>query len=205
MCTSYLLSLQNASILNVNLNVYHSSIYLVLQVYGVAIPGYDGRCGMAAIFPVSTAAASSSSSQAAGADAAAAPAGTLLPTSRRFDVAAFGQHMWGSVAPFAMPIFLRLLSAPPPTTATHKHQKTEMTAAGCDPSRVPTIDALFVWLRGSVGEGGGGAVSELGTSATRPLSGGLAYGPGHTIMYAYAYTLLTPQLWRSIVDGDVRL
>ena len=72
-------------------------------VYGVAVPGADGRAGMAAIV-----------------------------ASSDFDVAALRRHLAASLPEYARPLFLRLRGAID-VTATFKHKKQELAAQGFDP------------------------------------------------------------------------
>jgi fatty-acyl-CoA synthase len=75
-------------------------------MYGVAVPGHDGRAGMAA-----------------------------LSVNDAFDLSVFARHVVAALAPFARPLFLRLrgdLSI----TETFKHRKQELAQEGFDPARV---------------------------------------------------------------------
>jgi fatty-acyl-CoA synthase len=73
-------------------------------VYGVMIPGTDGRAGMAA-----------------------------LVVADDFDLAALRRHIDTSLPTYARPVFLRVRSELE-TTATFKHKKDELARAGYDPS-----------------------------------------------------------------------
>lgn len=83
-----------------------------VAVYGVAVPGVEGKAGMAAI---------------------ADPHGQLSPN-------ALYQELQNVLAPYARPIFLRLLPQMD-TTGTFKIQKTRLQHEGFDPSQ--TSDRLF--------------------------------------------------------------
>ena len=74
-------------------------------VYGVEIPGRDGRAGMAAL--------------------------TLEPGAD-FDPGALAEQLQTSLPPYAVPVFLRLRTAQE-ATATFKYRKTELKAQGFDP------------------------------------------------------------------------
>ena len=74
-------------------------------VYGVEVPGRDGRAGMAAI--------------------------TLEPGAT-FDAKHLGAQLQASLPPYAVPLFLRLREAQA-ATATFKYRKTELKAQGFDP------------------------------------------------------------------------
>ena len=73
-------------------------------VYGVAIPGTDGRAGMAA-----------------------------LVVADGFDLAALRRHVDASLPPYARPVFLRVRTELE-TTATFKHRKDELARTGYDPA-----------------------------------------------------------------------
>ena len=73
-------------------------------VYGVEIPGADGRAGMAA-----------------------------LVVADEFDLAALRRHLDTSLPAYARPVFLRV-RAELETTATFKHRKDELVRAGYDPA-----------------------------------------------------------------------
>ncbi|KAI5212652.1 Long-Chain Fatty Acid Transport Protein 1 [Manis pentadactyla] len=83
-----------------------------VAVYGVAVPGVEGRAGMAAI---------------------ADPRGQLSPK-------ALYQELQKVLAPYARPIFLRLLPQVD-TTGTFKIQKTRLQHEGFDPRQIS--DRLF--------------------------------------------------------------
>jgi fatty-acyl-CoA synthase len=73
------------------------------SVYGVAVPGADGRAGMAA-----------------------------LVVAEDFDLAALWRHLEASLPTYARPVFLRI-RAELETTATFKHKKDELVRTGYDP------------------------------------------------------------------------
>src|SRR2546426_506133 len=83
------------------------------HVYGVALPGTDGRAGMAALV---------------------ADAGAGL------DLAAFRAHLVRCLPDYARPLFLRIRSAMD-VTATFKHTKSESVRQGYDPAG--TDDAIY--------------------------------------------------------------
>ena len=76
------------------------------NVYGVAIPGTEGRAGMAAIVPK----------------------GPL-------DLASLRSHLIRVLPPYARPVFLRVQQGLD-VTATFKHQKSRLAADGYDPGRI---------------------------------------------------------------------
>lgn len=76
------------------------------NVYGVTIPGTDGRAGMAS-----------------------------LRVGERFDVAAFARHVLDVLPRYARPLFVRL-QRDMRVTATLKHQKGDYRAEGYDPKLV---------------------------------------------------------------------
>jgi fatty-acyl-CoA synthase len=73
-------------------------------VYGVAVPGAEGRAGMAAIVP-----------------------------GDGFDLAQLRRHLAGRLADYARPVFLRLRDGIA-TTGTFKPQKQQLAADGYDPA-----------------------------------------------------------------------
>ncbi|HEX5452750.1 MAG TPA: long-chain-acyl-CoA synthetase [Stellaceae bacterium] len=75
-------------------------------VYGVAVPGADGRAGMAAVVP-----------------------------EGELDIAGLRRHLSASLPEFASPLFLRVCRAID-LTATFKHKKQELAAEGYNPSAV---------------------------------------------------------------------
>jgi len=77
------------------------------NVYGVEIPGADGRAGMAAV-----------------------------KTEEGFDLEAFAAHVNEELASYQRPLFLRLLAGDMNVTGTFKHQKVEYRDQGWDPARV---------------------------------------------------------------------
>jgi fatty-acyl-CoA synthase len=86
----------------------------MVNVYGVAVPGADGRAGMAAL---------------------------VLAEGTRFDGAAFFRHV-GEVLPrYAAPIFVRLLAVQE-VTGTFKIRKVDLAREGFDPNAI--ADALYL-------------------------------------------------------------
>src|SRR5204862_656524 len=77
---------------------------LEATVYGVTIPGTDGRAGMAA-----------------------------LAVGDGFDLDALRRHLADALPDYARPVFLRI-GAALETTATFKHKKDELIRAGYDPA-----------------------------------------------------------------------
>jgi acyl-CoA synthetase (AMP-forming)/AMP-acid ligase II len=76
------------------------------NVYGVVVPGADGRAGMAS-----------------------------LRVSAEFDVGVFARHVLERLPKFARPLFLRV-QPDMRVTATLKHQKVEYRTEGYDPGKV---------------------------------------------------------------------
>jgi len=77
-----------------------------VNVYGVAVPGAEGRAGMAA-----------------------------LVAGQEFDPASLAEKITGSLAPFARPIFLRLRPEME-ITGTFKLKKADLVKDGFDPDRI---------------------------------------------------------------------
>lgn len=88
-------------------------------VYGVEIPGTNGRCGMAAL---------------------------RLSEGAQLDGAALAAHLDTELPVYAAPLFIRLLSEVE-TTGTFKYKKTDLKHAAYDPARVG--DSLWVRLPGN--------------------------------------------------------
>jgi fatty-acyl-CoA synthase len=84
------------------------------NVFGVTVPGEDGRAGMAAL---------------------------VLRDDARFDGAAFFAHAQTHLPRYAMPAFVRVLSTMD-VTGTLKQRKQGLVADGWDPAR--TSDPLYV-------------------------------------------------------------
>jgi len=145
---------------------------------------------------------------------------------RRAGSAAFRSARAQRLAPFAMPVFVRVLSAAP-VTDTFKHVKVELRAAGADPTRTGD-DALFVLVplptapsssamagasasvSASAGVAGLKGIALPEHSLTDPEAGGGAdgvedVGSGVSRSCAYAYVPLTLEVWHDIVAGRARL
>jgi fatty-acyl-CoA synthase len=75
-----------------------------VNVYGVSVPGAEGRAGMAAIV-----------------------------TGDEFDLEAFGRHVVDELAPYARPLFIRILPQME-VTGTFKHRKVDLVRDGFDPN-----------------------------------------------------------------------
>jgi len=76
------------------------------NVYGVEVPGADGRAGMAA-----------------------------LVTTDEFDLEAFGRRVEQELAFYARPLFVRLLPQME-ITGTFKHRKVDLVKEGFDPAQL---------------------------------------------------------------------
>jgi fatty-acyl-CoA synthase len=76
------------------------------NVYGVAVPGQDGRAGMAS-----------------------------LTVDDDFDLVAFHAHVESCLPPYAQPLFIRL-QRQIETTGTFKYRKVDQVADGYDPAKV---------------------------------------------------------------------
>lgn len=88
-------------------------------VYGVEIPGTNGRCGMAAL---------------------------RLAPGCMLDGAALAAHLDAELPTYAAPLFVRLLGEVE-TTGTFKYKKTDLKQAGYEPRKVDGL--LYVRLPGS--------------------------------------------------------
>ena len=83
------------------------------NVYGVEIPGADGRAGMAA-----------------------------LTTGKGFSIEALATHVTAALPPYAQPVFIRIQQEIE-TTGTFKYRKVDLVEQGFDPSKVGRRPALF--------------------------------------------------------------
>eukprot|EP00753_Platysulcus_tardus_P006205 PLAT14029.1.p2 GENE.PLAT14029.1~~PLAT14029.1.p2 ORF type:complete len:677 (+),score=327.57 PLAT14029.1:41-2032(+) len=98
-----------AEALNDSIGVHSSN------VYGVAVPGKDGRAGMA-----------------------------KMVVSDTFDLDALHAHMTAALPSYARPYFLRLSRDDTAhTTVTFKHRKVDLVKAGFDPAAVGDDELLF--------------------------------------------------------------
>jgi fatty-acyl-CoA synthase len=79
---------------------------LQADVYGVAVPGAEGRAGMAA-----------------------------LVVAPQFDIQAFAERVRADLPPYAQPLFVRILPAIA-TTGTFKVRKLDLVADGYDPGKI---------------------------------------------------------------------
>ena len=86
----------------------------MVNVYGVPVPGADGRAGMAAL---------------------------VLSGAEEFDPRAFYAHAVTALPAYAMPVFLRL-QREAEVTGTFKLRKVELQQDGYDPAKV--VDPLYV-------------------------------------------------------------
>ncbi|MDZ4317566.1 MAG: long-chain-acyl-CoA synthetase [Phenylobacterium sp.] len=99
---------ENVSTNEVSARLQEAPGVLEANVYGVEVPGADGRAGMAA-----------------------------LVTDETFDLEAFNAHVGQELAPYAQPLFLRMMPAME-VTGTFKQRKVELVAEGFDPAKVKT-------------------------------------------------------------------
>lgn len=79
---------------------------LQANVYGVTVPGYDGKAGMAA-----------------------------LVVGPKFDIHRLFQHVHTTLPSYARPVFIRI-SHKSATTTTFKYKKTDLIKDGFDPSKI---------------------------------------------------------------------
>jgi fatty-acyl-CoA synthase len=113
------------------------------NVYGVEVPGKDGRAGMAAVV------LSDAVRDALDADVLSPPVPRLAADrpadaeaiARAVDLASLYSHLSRALPPYAVPVFLRILPDMD-TTGTFKHQKVRLRKEGCDPTVVS--DVLFM-------------------------------------------------------------
>jgi len=113
------------------------------NVYGVTVPGYDGRAGMASIvldYKHGEGECKSTGPSTFGSDASVATTVTTPAPDVDFDFVGFYAHIRLNLAPFQQPLFIRF-SEEMPITTTFKHRKVEFVSDGFDPSRAR--DALY--------------------------------------------------------------
>lgn len=79
------------------------------NVYGVEVPGKDGRACMAAL---------------------------TLEEGAEVDKAKFTTYIQANLPAYSIPVFVRFLAAEVNLTGTFKHQKVEYRNEGCDPSKI---------------------------------------------------------------------
>ena len=108
---------ENVSTMEVSLALLEFPGVVDATVYGVALPGHDGRAGMAA-----------------------------LVVKPGFEFAGLLEHLDSRLPRYAHPIFIRLCHAIG-TTSTFKHQKTELIDQGYDPSVASDEPIYFNDLR----------------------------------------------------------
>jgi len=96
---------ENVSTSEVALLLNRGPGVLETNVFGVSLPGSDGKAGMA-----------------------------CLVVAPEFDVDAFGEYAESALPRYARPLFVRLLSDMR-VTSTLKHQKGEYRSEGYDPAR----------------------------------------------------------------------
>ena len=87
----------------------------IVNVYGVKVPGAEGRAGMAAV---------------------------TMERGAHFDSAGFYQYAASKLAAYAVPVFVRITDAPD-MTSTYKLRKTAVQKEGYDPANVGG-DQLYV-------------------------------------------------------------
>jgi fatty-acyl-CoA synthase len=95
---------QNVATCEVSQTITESPGVVEANVYGVKVPGTDGRAGMAAIV-----------------------------VDQRFDLAQLRAHLDARLPDYARPLFLRILREME-VTATFKHKKSDLARSGHDPS-----------------------------------------------------------------------
>ncbi|XP_072167458.1 long-chain fatty acid transport protein 3-like [Diadema setosum] len=95
---------ENVSTLEVSHIICQDPSVLEANVYGVEVPGHDGRAGMASV---------------------------SMRHGRTFDADALYRQVTESLPRYARPLFVRLMPVIP-TTTTFKHQKSELVRQGFD-------------------------------------------------------------------------
>ncbi|KAA0173101.1 hypothetical protein FNF27_05450 [Cafeteria roenbergensis] len=112
------------------------------NVYGVEVPGKDGRAGMAAVVLSPEAmAACPTACDPANKGPAARRASDAAAAAAALDAPRLFQHLRECLPAYAVPVFVRILPQMD-TTGTFKHQKVQLRKQGADPTVVP--DPLLV-------------------------------------------------------------
>ncbi len=117
------------------------------NVYGVQVPGMDGRCGMAAIVWAPDASVIDEGMQVLGrGDGGVSGAvGKALPIEQeREQLKQLGKFAKQKLARYAVPKFVRVMHQMQ-ITATHKHRKVDLQAVGFDLDKVPRDERVY-WL-----------------------------------------------------------
>jgi len=98
--------------------IIHNAVQLNdATVYGVEIPGVEGRAGMAAI----------------------------VDEADAFNLRQFIERMQQQLPPYARPIFIRLCKEVDTTEGTYKLKKTDLQKQGFNPNVLKDGDHLFYW------------------------------------------------------------
>lgn len=106
---------ENVSTLEVETILSAFTDVAIVNVYGVKVPGAEGRAGMAAV---------------------------TMERGAHFDSAGFYQYAASKLAAYAVPVFVRITDAPD-MTSTYKLRKTAVQKEGYDPANVGG-DQLYV-------------------------------------------------------------
>ncbi|KAK7733043.1 hypothetical protein SLS53_008372 [Cytospora paraplurivora] len=103
-------------------------------VYGVQIPGHEGRAGAAALLI----------------DEGIRPHFDFEGFLRQLTLVLAGRHCRAGLPKYAVPIFIRLVDEPI-TTGNHKQNKVPLKAEGVDPDKVSNGDEVL-WIQGGKGD-----------------------------------------------------
>lgn len=127
-----------------------------VNVYGVSVPGYEGRAGMAALVLKDSNEPNQhehednkSNSVSITSSLTTVPVG-ICPS--HFDIQAFGKFARSNLPSYAVPVFIRILPQVP-VTSTFKHVKKDLRDEGADPTKIK--DDLFVAILPSATKGNG--------------------------------------------------
>ncbi|KAI9834409.1 MAG: hypothetical protein M1819_003020 [Sarea resinae] len=116
------------------------------NVYGVELPGHDGRAGCAAVVLEDGATTASETTGITSTDGTTvAAAAAVAPTPTKQTLADLAAHVRSSLPAYAVPIFLRVTTAMA-TTGTNKHQKHVLRSEGVDPALVARAGDAVYWL-----------------------------------------------------------
>ncbi|KAI9656637.1 MAG: hypothetical protein M1831_004547 [Alyxoria varia] len=147
---------------------------LEANVYGVVVPGHDGRAGCAAVFlRTPTTAPKPSADDVTGGDGgndteAAAKGKDAIDTAvRTFDWRGLHAHLRRKLPAYAIPVFIRIVGAGDgteirPSMHNNKQDKKPLRDEGVEVGRIEGSGDRLMWLPPGRGDGGDGYVEFTG-------------------------------------------
>ena len=139
---------------------------LEANVYGVVVPGHDGRAGCAAVFLRTPTAARKSSAEdirAGGSDDAEVTARSkdaIDAAVRTFDWRGLHAHLRRKLPPYAIPVFMRIVGAGDgseirPSMHNNKQDKKPLRDEGVEVGKIEGSGDRLMWLPPGKGNDGG--------------------------------------------------